>query len=79
MIADIATRLEIKADCIESGDRIAWGSDTALMRHAASVIRMQNAIIVVQLDSVRRSIRYCWYSMSVAGAMLLLTVLWSAI
>jgi len=32
---DLVKRLEIKAGMIEMGERIAWGSDTALMREAA--------------------------------------------
>ena len=36
---DIVTRLIIKAGVMEMGERIAWGSDTALMREAAEEIK----------------------------------------
>lgn len=35
---DIVTRLSIKAGVMEAGEKIAWGSDTALMREAAQQI-----------------------------------------
>lgn len=37
-MSDIVKRLEIKAGVMEMGERIAWGSDTALMREAAAHI-----------------------------------------
>ena len=37
-MSDIVKRLEIKAGVMEMGERIAWGSDTALMREAAHQI-----------------------------------------
>ena len=33
-VKDLPERLRIKASMIEFGDRIAWGSDSALMREA---------------------------------------------
>lgn len=36
---DISNELEIKASMIELGEQIAWGSDSALMREAASKMR----------------------------------------
>ena len=35
MSDDLVNRLTIKAGVIEMGEKIAWGSDTALMREAA--------------------------------------------
>ena len=35
---DIVTRLNIKAGVMEMGEKIAWGSDTSLMREAAHTI-----------------------------------------
>lgn len=37
-MSDIVTRLQIKAGVMEMGERIAWGSDTSLMREAADTI-----------------------------------------
>lgn len=42
---DIVQRLEIKADCIQMGEKIAWGSDSAIMREAADIIRRQKEVI----------------------------------
>jgi hypothetical protein len=39
MSDDIVKRLEIKANVMEMGEKIAWGSDTALMREAAEEIK----------------------------------------
>jgi len=36
---DLPNRLEIKAGMMEMGEKIAWGSDTSLMREAAVEIR----------------------------------------
>lgn len=38
-IDDLVKRLEIKAGVIEGGEKIAWGSDTALMREAAYCLK----------------------------------------
>lgn len=35
---ELSKRLRIKAAMIEMGERIAWGSDSALMREAADLI-----------------------------------------
>ena len=37
-MSDLAKRLRIKAGMIEMGERIAWGSDSALMREAADAL-----------------------------------------
>jgi len=37
---DLPSRLEKKAGVMEMGEKIAWGSDTALMREAAIEIRI---------------------------------------
>lgn len=37
-MSDLVKRLNIKAGVMEMGEMIAWGSDTALMREAASYI-----------------------------------------
>ncbi len=43
---DIVKRLEIKAGVMEMGEKIAWGSDTALMREAAGRIKtLQRALL----------------------------------
>ncbi len=41
----LAERLEIKADCIQMGEKIAWGSDSAIMREAADIIRRQQDLM----------------------------------
>jgi len=38
MYNDLVKRLDTKARMIEVGEKIAWGSDTALMREAARKI-----------------------------------------
>jgi len=38
-MTDLPERLDIKAGVMEMGEKIAWGSDTALMREAAKKIR----------------------------------------
>ncbi|WP_455233485.1 hypothetical protein [Geopseudomonas aromaticivorans] len=42
-MSDIVKRLLIKAGMMEMGERIAWGSDTALMREAAAKIEALTA------------------------------------
>jgi len=37
-LRDLVKRLRIKADVIEMGERIQWGSDSAIMREAADVL-----------------------------------------
>ena len=37
-MCDLVKRLDIKAGVMEMGEKIAWGSDTALMREAARKI-----------------------------------------
>lgn len=36
--ADLKARLSIKADMIQLGEKIEWGSDSAIMREAAAAI-----------------------------------------
>lgn len=47
-MSTLIERLRIKAGVMEMGERIAWGSDTALMREAAGKIEALEA----QLDAV---------------------------
>lgn len=42
---DIVNRLRIKAGIMEMGERIAWGSDTALMREAADRIEALEDVV----------------------------------
>lgn len=42
-IEDLVNRLNIKADIISTGERIQWGSDSAIMREAADVLTQQEA------------------------------------
>ena len=37
-MSDLAKQLDVKAGLMEMGERIAWGSDTAIMRQAARTI-----------------------------------------
>lgn len=41
----LAEALRTKADMINMGERIAWGSETALMRQAADVIQQQRDVM----------------------------------
>ena len=40
-IENIIKSLVVKADVMEMGEKIAWGSDTALMRQAAAALQTQ--------------------------------------
>ena len=42
-MCDLVERLDIKAGVMEMGEKIAWGSDTALMREAARKIEAMQA------------------------------------
>ena len=42
-MCDLVKRLDIKAGVMEMGEKIAWGSDTALMREAARKIEAMQA------------------------------------
>lgn len=44
-MSDLPKQLRIKAGMIHMGERIAWGSDTALMEEAANLIEQQQAEI----------------------------------
>ena len=50
---DLQTRLRIKAGVMEMGEKIAWGSDTALMREAAEQLDAKQA----RIDALMR--KYC--------------------
>mgnify|MGYP003441825484 CR=1 FL=1 len=56
-MSDLVKRLDIKAGVMEMGEKIAWGSDTALMRESARAIEAKDkriaeleaaALLVVQ-------------------------------
>lgn len=47
-------RLLIKAGIMENGEKIAWGSDTALMREAANEIEQLEKIIEAMTDKLKR-------------------------
>lgn len=50
VMCDLVKRLDIKAGVMEMGEKIAWGSDTALMREAARKIEdMQGKIDHLEL------------------------------
>lgn len=50
-MSDIVNQLNIKAGVMEMGERIAWGSDTALMREAASEIEKLRALVKLARDA----------------------------
>jgi len=50
-MSDIVKRLDIKAGVMEMGEKIAWGSDTALMREAARAIEAKDRRIA-ELEKV---------------------------
>ena len=57
---DLIDRLRIKADVMEMGERIAWGSATSLMREAANAIEaLQSAQPVAQPLTDKR-ISWLW-------------------
>lgn len=48
-MSDIVKRLRVKADIIQPGERVAWGSGSQLMREAADLIeRQQEALRVAR-------------------------------
>ena len=50
-IEELINNLTIKAGVMEMGEKIAWGSDTALMRQAAATLQSQaERIKVLELD-----------------------------
>lgn len=49
-MSDLVKRLRIKAGMIEMGERIAWGSDSALMREAADELEMTAPAVQGELD-----------------------------
>lgn len=62
-MSDIVKRLDIKAGVMEMGERIAWGSDTALMREAARAIEAKDRRIAeLEVDKtalMERDEKYC--------------------
>ena len=52
MSETLAKQLEIKAGVMEMGERIAWGSDTSLMRQAAALLRSQ----AKEIERLKRSV-----------------------
>ena len=50
-IEELINNLTIKAGVMEMGEKIAWGSDTALMRQAAATLQSQaERIKALELD-----------------------------
>lgn len=52
MSDDLVKRLTIKAGCIDMGEKIAWGSDTALMREAAERIEELEAKLAKAVEAL---------------------------
>lgn len=50
-MSDIVKRLDVKAGVMEMGEKIAWGSDTALIREAARAIEEKDKRIA-ELEKV---------------------------
>lgn len=55
-MSDLPKKLRIKAGMIDMGERIAWGSETALMEHAATHIEQLEAR-VKELESENAKIK----------------------
>lgn len=55
---DLPKKLRIKAGVINMGGRIAWGSDTALMEEAASLIEQQQAEIAALKEELNYVTEY---------------------
>lgn len=56
---DLVSRLRIKADMISLGERITWGSDSEIMREAATALEAKDAEIAEwrQAASVEAGLR----------------------
>ena len=52
-MCDLIKQLDIKAGVMETGEKIPWGSDTALMREAAYVIEEQMNAMREAADIIR--------------------------
>ena len=52
MTDDLVKRLTIKAGVMEMGEKIAWGSDTSLMREAADRIEELEAKLAKAVDAL---------------------------
>ena len=52
---NLADRLETKADMINMGERIEWGSDQLIMREAAYCIRQFIDIIKTQHEALEQA------------------------
>ena len=60
--AELIERLNIKAGVMENGERIAWGSDTALMREAADALELADkriAELEAELERERMRLVAC--------------------
>ena len=54
MIDDLVKRLTIKAGVMEMGEKIAWGSDTSLMREAADRIKELERKLARGVEALKR-------------------------
>jgi hypothetical protein len=51
-MSDIVKRLRVKADIIQPGERVAWGSGSQLMREAAALIERQREALRVAREAL---------------------------
>ncbi len=52
-MSDLVKRLDIKAGVMEMGEKIAWGSDTALMRESArALVAANNRIAELEAENL---------------------------
>jgi len=54
MSDDLVKRLTIKAGVMEMGEKIAWGSDTSLMREAADRIEELEAKLAKAVEALEK-------------------------
>jgi selenocysteine lyase/cysteine desulfurase len=54
MTDDLVKRLTIKAGVMEMGEKIAWGSDTSLMREAADRIKELERKLARGVEALKR-------------------------
>lgn len=66
-MTDLPERLRIKASMIELGERIAWGSDSALMREAADALEMAAPAVQGEPVSLRERLFRGWEGCSNHG------------
>lgn len=67
-MCDLVKRLDIKSGVMEMGEKIAWGSDTALMREAARKIEAMQQREARLIDAVK--IAFCETPVAVDGVLL---------